>query len=559
MALDVPKDNAGKLKVSCHGCLQKLDVSDLEAFSHVACPNCGADIIVPKWFSSYLLEEHWGIGGMADVYRALDPTLDREVAIKVLNCPTDEVEGFGEMFLNEGRIAANINHPAVIPIYSCGEFEKRHFLVMQFMEFGSLEQKLRKGEIFSVEQVLEWIIDITSGLQSAWKMGIVHHDVKPANILLDADNNAKIGDFGLANAIYDIRSEKLLNITRSWGSPAYVSPEKLSSGSEDYRGDIFSLGVTIYELLTRKCPFEVSKDSEKMLHCRLNKGVLPPSARRTVIDSELSDFVMTMLDPDPEERPGYDSIIEFMKNKRSELTSKSAGQGRSLKHYDRKKLIIATALSAVIAIISVGLGLWAFMPGNTKKTLPLTKDSNSGAIQKLFAEGKTIEGFKAARESFENPKLSLTTRRKSAMLVALGAYFNLDQRAGEICEVLSRRLVAAGVNPNAPELKVINFLANSRMSEKYLKNTISSDKLEYRQLAAAAIWLRAIYLQSERTLVVKKLDEFSKLLNARSGDKETWPMAVWKSRLPFYCKAIDNTTVRVQLEPAVKSLLRRKM
>jgi hypothetical protein len=125
--------------------------------------------------------------------------------------------------------------------------------------------------------------------------------------------------------------------------------------------------------------------------------------------------------------------------------------------------------------------------------------------------------------------------------------------------VLSRRLVAAGVNPNAPELKVINFLANSRMSEKYLKNTISSDKLEYRQLAAAAIWLRAIYLQSERTLVVKKLDEFSKLLNARSGDKETWPMAVWKSRLPFYCKAIDNTTVRVQLEPAVKSLLRRKM
>ncbi len=119
---------ADALKVSCHSCRQKIDVSALEPFSHFACPACGADMIVPKWFGNYLLEELSGQGGMANVYRALDLILDREVGLKVLRDEILTMEHSGNLFLHEARIAAALNHYAIIPIYSCGEFERQPFL-----------------------------------------------------------------------------------------------------------------------------------------------------------------------------------------------------------------------------------------------------------------------------------------------------------------------------------------------------------------------------------------------------------------------------------------------
>ena len=133
-ALDNGEETAGNtkaVKISCHSCGQKLDMSHMESFSRVACPACGAELIVPRWFDNYLLEETAGIGGMATVYRALDLALDREVAIKVLNDDLALQVDRSEMFLQEARTAATINHYAVIPIYTCGIFENQTYIVMQ--------------------------------------------------------------------------------------------------------------------------------------------------------------------------------------------------------------------------------------------------------------------------------------------------------------------------------------------------------------------------------------------------------------------------------------------
>lgn len=301
------------LRIFCHNCRQKLDVSSLTPFEKIACPTCSAELIVPKWFNSYLLEERCGSGGGAVVYRSLDPTLDREVAIKIFSQKASTPQ-FAEIFLHEGRVAASLNHPNIIPIYSCGQFEDQCFLIMQYMADGSLEDQIKNNSPLKITQVLKWMLEITSALQAALQSGVVHHDVKPANILLDADGNVKLTDFGLSYALHDVKSQSLLSELATFGSPDYVSPEKLSFGFEDSKGDIFSLGVTFYELLTGQKPYKKSLEDEDILEMRNSVPVLMPHELRSEISLKLSRFVMNMLNEDAVKRPEYDEIISELEN-----------------------------------------------------------------------------------------------------------------------------------------------------------------------------------------------------------------------------------------------------
>ncbi|MFA7232116.1 MAG: serine/threonine-protein kinase [Victivallaceae bacterium] len=530
----------GLLKVSCHSCLQKLDVSSLVPFSLFACPACGAEIIVPKWFDSYLLEEHWGCGGMADVYRALDPTLDREVAIKILKTDTSSMEHFGEIFLNEGRIAANINHPAVVPIYSCGEFDQRPYLVMQFMEHGNLEQILRNRKELPVDLVLRWMIDIASGLNSAFKMGIIHHDIKPANILLDSDGNAKIGDFGLSNALYDIRSEKLANVTRFWGSPEYVSPEKIAEGHEDYHGDIYSLGITIYELLTGKCPFEKKHDSQEMLDERISRSFSPLSELRPEVGVELSSLVGAMLAFDYEGRPDYSQIIAGLKTilkARVAVSPKNRWQKIPL------PVKIATVVFAVMLVVALGLLL--LMPHEQKeKTPPVNHLLKAEAF---FSEGKSREGNAAATLVFEDLTPGFERRNDAALLAALGAYLNLDEHAAETCAVLHKRLLAAGSSSGSPAEQIISYLEQTQVSDNFLLENMSGQPVEYRQLAALAMLLRKLYLKDPHENIAQSFESWEKVMKEAP---QSWPGRIWIERLPLYRQSIFAGKTTSPLEPA---------
>ncbi len=147
----LPADSGRRpVKIFCHHCQQKLDVTSLEPFSRFACPMCGTELIVPTWFDNYLLEEPVGTGGMATVYRALDIALDREVAIKILKEEVLPASELSDLFLNEARTAATINHYAVVPIYTCGICDGKTYIVMQFMNGGSLEQKQKACENLTV-------------------------------------------------------------------------------------------------------------------------------------------------------------------------------------------------------------------------------------------------------------------------------------------------------------------------------------------------------------------------------------------------------------------------
>ena len=533
---------ADALKVSCHSCRQKIDVSALEPFSHFACPACGADMIVPKWFGNYLLEELSGQGGMANVYRALDLILDREVGLKVLRDEILTMEHSGNLFLHEARIAAALNHYAIIPIYSCGEFERQPFFVMQYMGNGSLEHLLQLNRAIPVAQAVRWIIDVAEGLDNARRHGIIHHDVKPGNILLDSDGNAKIGDFGIAHAIFDHRSNQLLEVTSSWGSPHYVSPEKIAEGEEDFQGDIFSMGVTFYELLTGSTPFD-SSEQEEMLRMRRERVFLPVHELRPEVPILISTLVNRMLAFDPLERPGYREVIRELNTVLRIISPHSDGHKyRAVKNEKPFYLQVKYYVIAVLCLIATIAG--SIITSSHFKAIPKpVQEKNNDAdflpiASAALALGDSAHAASIAASEFENVKSGVKVRKQAAMVTALCAYLNSDEQAADKCAAVAQRLAAAGI-PAADKSKfIIEFLANPAISGKYFTDNIPASETEAWAVASFALFIRNVYSHATKQELTNNLNDLQNKFSAVASD--AWSYKAWAARIPLSREFILN-------------------
>ena len=295
---------AEPVKIFCRNCHAKLDVSDCPPFEFVECPECGTHIRVPKRFDRYLLEKVCGKGGDSIVYRAIEPELARRVAVKIQLEP-DNGEA-AQRFINAARICGKLNHPGVIPVYNCGTCDGLAFMVMRYMECGDLERMLKHGTLPSgYVPRLSWIAGIVPALIEAKGNNIVHHDVKPGNIMVTAENDAKLGDWDLA----DVREPGDMRSANSeWVSPIYASPERIYCGGEDYKGDIFSLGVTLYELLSGNAPFGLHGSAEEIYERRRSMSFDPLSQVQPGLPPALSLLVTGMLEFEPANRPEYEEV-----------------------------------------------------------------------------------------------------------------------------------------------------------------------------------------------------------------------------------------------------------
>lgn len=320
----MPQTEPEPIKVFCRGCKAKLDMSGLEPFSRVACPECGTILRVPMRFERYLLEKLCGRGGMSCVYRAIDPQLARRVAVKILDPANEDVKSEEEHFLAEAKIVSRLSHPGIIPVYNCGIWENQAFMAMRFMDNGSLEHHLKARTLSSRPVLLGQLTVIAEGLAYAHGRGVAHHDVKPGNILLTKEGEAKLGDFDLADVSV---GKGFASVRGGFASPAYVSPERVFFGAEDYRGDIFSLGVTIYELLAGSPPFGIVGEPEDLLE-RRNRKEYPPLAKLSInCPVELSDLVDRMLAYSPDERPEYPEIIRILREAAEKGENAGPGPG----------------------------------------------------------------------------------------------------------------------------------------------------------------------------------------------------------------------------------------
>ena len=213
----------------------------------------------PDNFGIYELERELGQGGMGTVYLARDTGLNRQVALKILKADLGDDPTFAQKFLDEVEVTASLAHPNIIRVYTLGEQDGRLYLVMEHLDQPSLEQRMDQTGKLSERDVLEIGIGIASALQFAYEeTGMIHRDIKPGNILFGRGNIPKLADFGLAAGARSALGQQ----DEIWGTPYYVSPERLNREEEDIRSDIYSLGAALYHAFAGRAPFEAESAEE---------------------------------------------------------------------------------------------------------------------------------------------------------------------------------------------------------------------------------------------------------------------------------------------------------
>jgi hypothetical protein len=242
-----------------------------------------------------------GAGGMSEVYRAFDPRLEREVAIKVLSPALAGQAGFLERFRREARAAARLDHPNVLPIFDFGEERGVTYVVMPLVEGGTLRDRLVERGVCSLRESLTILSQVALALHEAHRHGLVHRDVKPANILLTPNGRALLADFGIACAIADTHDMGLTQNGMGIGTPEYMAPEQARGEVIDHRADVYALGIVLFQVLTGQVPFN---DVDGLAIAYQQVYEPPPAPRRLnpTIPPAVEDVILKALAKAPDER-----------------------------------------------------------------------------------------------------------------------------------------------------------------------------------------------------------------------------------------------------------------
>jgi len=253
--------------------------------------------VIGQTISHYTILEKIGQGGMGVVYKAEDTKLKRTVALKFLPQELTRDPEAQRRFIQEAQAAAALDHHHICTVYEIDEADGRIFIAMAFVAGQSLKEKLEKGPL-EVDEAVDIASQAAAGLRAAHDKGIVHRDVKPANIMLTKGGQAKIMDFGLAKLSW---GADLTRTAAVMGTAAYMSPEQVRGEPADLRTDIWSLGCTLYEMLTGKMPFEVS-ESQAVFYAILHSEPPPLRSRREDVPEELARIVAGAMHKDPDGR-----------------------------------------------------------------------------------------------------------------------------------------------------------------------------------------------------------------------------------------------------------------
>ena len=373
----------------------------------------------------YQIVSQLGRGAMGTVYRALDPAIERTVAIKTLNpdLPDENMAEVKERFLREAKSAGRLNHPNVVTVYDVGETGGIAYIAMEFLEGQSLRQVLDSGEPLPLDTIVTIAAQIADALDYAQRFGIVHRDIKPANIMISPAGLAKLTDFGVAY----MPSSSMTQTGTVLGSPKYLSPEQVLGLPVDGRADIFALGVVLYEMLARKTPFERPEITVFSLMQAICNEPLP---RVTAQNREIP--------------AAFDSILARALGKRPEERYQRAGDfANDVRNY--KQYVMAATDQTVMAPLTVVERTLLVRPG-TAAPDPMPLPSRPGAddpdmqkhMEKLLTDLETFstqydeesrkleeharrleaEREKAAQEASAPPKedASATARSKSALI-----------------------------------------------------------------------------------------------------------------------------------------------
>jgi len=343
--------------IVCYSCGAPMNVADVAPYSRVVCPGCKTENRVKKKFGPYTLIRRHAIGGMSSVFVARDEALDREVALKILSEEFSKDEKRITAFEEEARLTASFSHPNVVRVLTTGKAFGRFYIAMEFVPGGHFEHQIReKGKVPETE-ILPLAIQVADGLKGAQAAGLIHRDVKPGNILLDAEGNAKIVDFGLALVTNGGKAKA----TEIWATPYYVPPEAIEGESEDFRADIYAFGATLYHALAGKPPCNEESMATDVLR-EAKKKIIPLKKAAPHLLDETCAVIDRAMAYEPARRfSSYDEMISgletALKVARGEAVTDAEGVTKTKRRAElrarKRKGIFLVSSSIAIGVAGV--------------------------------------------------------------------------------------------------------------------------------------------------------------------------------------------------------------
>jgi eukaryotic-like serine/threonine-protein kinase len=352
----------------------------------------------------YRLDERIATGGMADVWAAYDGELDRPVALKLLLHSADPAR-----FSREARAAAALSHPNICQLYDFGEADGRSYIVLEYLPGGTLEDRLSSREPLPAEEAARIANEIASGLAHAHARGFVHRDVKPGNVLFDAEGAAKITDFGVA------RMEDAATLTEAGtllGTAAYISPEQATAQRVTPASDVYSFGVVLYRMLTGRLPFEAESPLElAAMHAREEPA--PILSVRPDAPPELERVATAALAKRPEDRPADGGALLALLAGDDEdadtalLAAPSPSEtGRThVLPAQRRRRVRPVAIGGALALLAATGAAAAFLAASEESDAPVTERTSPARTSRT---SPTTGG----RTTSETTRMQTTTMRR---------------------------------------------------------------------------------------------------------------------------------------------------
>lgn len=422
----MPMPERTEIIAYCHSCGNPMNVAAVAPFSNVECPTCGKHTRVKREFGPYTLVRRHAAGGMSMVFVAHDNTLDREVALKILSEDYSADEKRITAFEEEARITASFSHPHVVRVLRTGKSFDRFYIAMELVPGGHFEHQIReRGKIPEME-MLPLAIQVAQGLKAAHSAGLIHRDVKPGNILLDAEGHAKLVDFGLALVTQGGKAKA----AELWATPYYVPPETIEGDAEDFRSDIYAFGATLYHALAGFPSCGEETMATDILR-EAKKQVIPLSTADPTLSEGTCRIVERAMAYQPKDRyASYDEMIgqleSALKRLRSGIANSAETSASSARRREKKKQgeLITLGAAAVVLLGAASAGIWWITRKepvrDVKKPLISTnaavaQDPNSAAAVEIAKNYREARAATEARDYEKSAPAFMALNENSAV------------------------------------------------------------------------------------------------------------------------------------------------
>ncbi len=477
--------------------------------------------MIGKTISHYKILEKLGEGGMGVVYKAHDVRLQRDVAVKFLPAEMAQDPGRLERFYVEARAASALSHPNVGTIYDIDEAEGKHFIAMEYIRGTTLRERIASAAL-PVDHALALATQVARGLSAAHQHGIVHRDIKPENIMITAEGQVKILDFGLARVGAGTR---LTVAGATMGTVAYMSPEQMQGEDVDQRCDIWSLGVVLYEMITQKQPFR-GDHALAMMYEIVNKDTPRLGDLRKDTRPGLEEIIAKTMAKNPADR--YQHVGELISD--LELVKKDGAQPPAIMRAPVKHSHLRWIIAVTVVVVAVVVA-YVFMPSSeppavNRKTIAVLPFSNLGRSQddEYFCDGITEDIRTRLGKIAALRVISSTTMMQYKATKKTLREIGMELHAGIVLEGSVRRA--------ADQVRITAQIIDANTDEHIWAEEYDKEFKDIFAIQSAVAQDIALALQTKLSLDERKRVETRPTDNLEAYDQYLMGRYFWNKRLP---------------------------